>query len=133
MNTNDNPQQNGDDERAPAVRQAEAGAVAWRAVVHAQLSAVPDHADFYAIGAELVATLHAVESLATVLVRQVEGYAAGRRRVYDDSGGVDPIERLQDAAEHLRALRNALTDDAVGFANGFWSAIGHISVEDVTS
>jgi hypothetical protein len=57
MNTDDNPQQRGDeydDEWPEAVQQASVGAQAWRAVVHAQQSATPDHVDFYAPAGHLV-------------------------------------------------------------------------------
>jgi hypothetical protein len=122
------------DDRPEAVRQAGAGARAWRAVVHAQQSATPDHADFYALAAELVDTLSSVSSLAGVLARQVETYAQRQpagERVYDDSRTVDPVERLGDAAQALRALHDIVGDDALRLVNGFWNAIGHIGVEDI--
>ncbi len=128
-NRNDEP-----DDRPEAVRQADAGARAWRAVVHAQRSAAPDHADFYALAAELVDTLASIGSLAGVLARQVEDYAQGQavgERVYDDSRTVDPVARLADAAQWLRALSDVFDDDASRYVNRFWDAIGHIGVEDV--
>jgi hypothetical protein len=122
------------DDRPEAVRQADKGARAWRAVVHAQQSATPDHADFYALAAELVDTLSSIGSLAGVLARQVEVYAERQpvgERVYDDSRTVDPVVRLGEAAEHLRAVGDVVGDDAVRSVNAFWNAIGHIGVEDV--
>jgi hypothetical protein len=140
MNTTDNPQhQHGDDERPAAVRQAEAGALAWRAVMHAQHSATPDHADFYSLAGDLSDTLDVVATLTRVLARQVRDYPAGLgegRVVYDDSRGgphpVDPARRLAHAELELEALSVAV-ETAGRRANDFWSAIGHIGVEDVTS
>lgn len=123
-------------DRPEAVRQADAGARAWRAVVHAQQSTTPDHADFYALAAELVDTLFSIGSLAGVLARQVEGYTQRRpvgERVYDDSRTVDPVTRLDEAAEHLRAMGDVVGDDALRSVNAFWNAIGHIGVEDIPS
>lgn len=120
----DNDGQDVDDR--PAVRQAEAGAQAWRAVVHAQGTADPEHTDFYAIAAELVDTLAAVAALAEVLARQVEHYGDDRP-VYDDSRVVDPYERLYAAAAdmHELAVRAREADRVV---NAFWSRISHIGV-----
>lgn len=128
MNDDDTPRQR-DDEHPPAARHAEAGAEAWQSAVHAQRSATPDHADFYALAAELVPTLYTLQDLANVLRRQVAGYAADRP-IYDDTRTVDPSERLAEAAEALALTRDALAAAQVS-ANAFWSAIGHIGVEDV--
>jgi hypothetical protein len=78
----------------------------------------------------VVATLRAVDDLTRVLDTQVTRYAR-RDDLYDDTRTVDPIERLHQAADELDDLRVALRD-ALGPANRFWSAIGHIGVE-VTS
>jgi hypothetical protein len=105
-------------------------------VVHAQQSATRDHADFYALAAELVDTLSSIGSLAGLLARQVEGYAERQpvgERVYDDSRTVDPVARLAAAAQWLRALSDVLDDDASRYVNLFWDAIGHIGVEDVSA
>ncbi|WP_219418580.1 hypothetical protein [Pseudonocardia nigra] len=115
------------DDRPEAVRQADRGARTWRAVVHAQRTATPDHADFYALAGEVVDTLASLEALARVLTRQVDRYA--EQSVYDDSGTVDPFERLADAADESEALARALYG-AGRHANRFWSAIGHIGVRD---
>lgn len=119
-----------DDARSPAVENAERGANAWAAVVHAQRSATPDHTDFYGLAAEIVPTLYTLQDLANVLRRQVAGYAQGRP-VYDDTRSVDPTVRLAEAAESLALMRDALAA-AQTSANAFWSAISHIGVE-VTS
>lgn len=106
---------------------AETAALEWQAAVAAQRVAVPDHADFYALAAEIVPTLHALQDLANVLRRQVTGYADGRA-VYDDSREVDPVLRLAEAAGQLALLRDRLAA-AQEHANGFWSAISHIGIE----
>ncbi|WP_219419609.1 hypothetical protein [Pseudonocardia nigra] len=127
MNTNDNPRQHaGGEERSEAVAQAEAGATAWRAVVHAQRSAAPDHADFYALAAAVVETLQLMELLTAVLGAQVAGYGQGRA-LYDDEGG-DPAVRLAEAVWHVSAIGQHLAV-AEWSANRFWSAIGHVGVE----
>lgn len=126
MNTTDNPEQH-DDERSPAVVRAEAGARAWRAAVRHQRSAVPDHADFYALAADVCETLRALEDLAHVLAAQVHTYDQGRR-LYDDSRQVDPRERLASASLSLVAVADMLIDAQV-HANAFFSAIGHVGVE----
>lgn len=123
-------------DRPEAVREAEAGARAWRAVVHAQQSACLDHSDFYDLAGHLVDTLGAVESLARVLARQVARYAGAQpdgQRVYDDTrdtaGAVDPGVRLHDAVLDLVHL----TDTAAVArrdADRFFNAVSHIGVED---
>jgi len=120
------------DDHPEAVQQADAGARAWRAVVHAQQSATADHSDFYDLAGHLVDTLAAVESLARVLAGQVAGYGDAQpagQRVYDDSRTVDPGLRLNDAVLDLGHLADAAAV-ARGDADRFWSAIGHIGVED---
>jgi hypothetical protein len=121
MNSNDNAPVR--DERSEAVQGAEAGAQAWRAVVHAQQSAAPDHADFYALAGHVVETLRALDGLAGVLVRQTAGYGAGRE-VYDDEGA-NPAHRLRSAVLALAEARQELAT-ADRAANRFWSAVGHI-------
>jgi hypothetical protein len=110
-----------------AVEAAEAGAGEWRAAVVAQRSATPDHTDFYGLACELVATLRALEALTEVLGDQVACYGLGR--VLRDEENGDPAVRLVDAAYELARTR-ALVARAGQTANGFWSAIGHIAVED---
>jgi hypothetical protein len=110
-----------------APEHAETAAQAWAEAVRAQRSAEPDHADFYAIGAELVATLHALQDMAALLRGQVAGYAHGRA-IYDDSRTVDPVLRLAEAADLLAQLRDDLSP-ALQKANRYWSAISHIGVE----
>lgn len=125
------------DDRPEAVQQAEVGARAWRAVVHAQRGAAPDHADFYNLAGHLVDTFAAIESLARLLADPVCSYADRQppgKRVYDDSRGVDPRredprERLADARCDLSQLAIA-AGCALDVANRFWSAISHIGVED---
>src|SRR3954471_14671884 len=134
MNTN----QNGTDEHSthenPAAQRAEAGATAWRDAARLQLSAAPDHADFYALAGEMVATLHALDDLGRVLRGQVAGYVQAQRlrnrTVYDDTRTVDPAERLEVAVVQLDEVTSA-TVTATNWVTLSWSAIGHIGVEDV--
>jgi hypothetical protein len=117
-----------------ALRQAHIGAQAWREAVHAQQVARAHHADFYALAAAMVETLGAVESLALVLIRQVDGYVdsqADGEHVYDDTRVVDPRVRLDAAADFLRVLIGRVSA-ASAAVNEFWSAIGHIGVEEVS-
>jgi hypothetical protein len=95
--------------------------------VVAQHTARPDHADFYSVGGELVQTLRALEALARLLAGQVADYGIGRR-LYDDTGRIDPGERLAVASASLDGLASLLTG-AERQANTFWSHIGHIGVE----
>ena len=120
------------DDRSEAVQQAEAGALAWRAVVHAQQSAPLDHSDFYDLAGYVVDTLAAVESLARLLAAQVARYAEVQpdgQAVYDDTRTVDPGVRLHDAVLDLEHLADSAAHGR-GDANRFWSAISHIGVED---
>ncbi|GAY10912.1 hypothetical protein [Pseudonocardia sp. N23] len=117
-----------DGPRPEAVVHTAAGAKAWRTAVHAQRTAEPDHADFYAMTADLVDTLAAVTGLAEVLAWQVAHYG-DTRPVYDDSGVVDPRERLDTAALDLHELAARLRS-ADRVANTLWSRIGHIGVHD---
>ena len=117
----------GDIEQDTAVGRAEAGASGWEDTVRLQRWAAPDHADFYALAGEIVATLHALEALARVMSRQVAGYANGRA-VYDDTRQVDPTHRLIEAAADMDTLAEHLRS-AERSANAFWSGIGHVGVE----
>jgi len=120
MNTSDR------DFWATSVTHAEKGAQQWRAAARVQQSAEPDHSEFYALAGELVDTLRAIEALAGVLVRQVNGYADGRR-LYDDQGA-DPPARLRTAGLHAAELRqHAAAGERA--ANEFWSAISHIGLD----
>jgi hypothetical protein len=112
---------------APAVARAEVATEAWRDAARMQLRAEPNHSDLYALAAEIVASLSAVQDLTSVLRDQVTGYGQGRA-VYDDTRTVDPQARLAEAGVQLAQLHAALTTGLRG-ANGFWSAIGHIGVE----
>ncbi len=106
---------------------AERGTQDWQRVVQAQTAAAADHSDFYGLGCELVATLRALEALAGVLGRQVGDYGQGR--VLRDDEGQDPGRRLVESVAHLIELGQAL-GRAERSANQFWSAIGHIAVEE---
>ena len=64
-----------------------------------------------------------------MLARQISDYGDGRA-LYDDTYQVDPAERLAEAVRELRAAQTDLRD-AGAAANRFWSAIGHIGVEEV--
>jgi hypothetical protein len=116
------------DDRAPAIQHAEAGAEAWVAVVRHQLAAPADHSDFYALGGDMVATLRALQDLARLLDRQVQPYGE-HRPVYDDSGEVDPHQRLTAAAVELEAVADAL-GAVIWSADRYWNAISHIGVDD---
>lgn len=85
-----------------------------------------EHADFYDLAAETVATLRSLEDLAELLGRQVGGYGTGRRM--RDDARCDPAARLTRAVADLAGLRVAL-GSAVAEGERFWSAVGHIGVE----
>ncbi len=114
------------DDRPTAVQRAEAGAEAWVAAVRHQRGAIPDHSDFYALAGDMVATLRALQDLARLLDSQVQRYGE-HRPVYDDSGRVDPHERLTAAAVELEAIADAL-GTVIWSADRYWNAISHIGV-----
>ncbi len=118
----------------PAAR-ADAGTVGREDAVRLQRWATGDQADFSALAGEMVATLYAFDDLAVVLGRQVGGYADTQRSrgrgVYDDTREVDPRARLAEVVAALTRTRAAVSA-ALRAANDFWSAIGHIGVEDST-
>lgn len=118
-----------EDDRPPAVQQAERGADAWNAAAAAQQTAVPDHGDFYAVAAEMVATLEHLGELAEVWTVQVAGYGRGRV-LRDDETGHDPAERLAVTSSWAAQLHRTL-GQAERAGNRFWSEIGHVAVEDV--
>ncbi len=121
-------------ERDTAPACADAGTTGWEDAVRLQRWATGDQADFSALAGEMVATLYAFDDLAVVLARQVADYADTRpagQVVYDDTGEVDPRARLAAAVAALTDTRAAFSA-ALRAANDFWSAIGHIGVEDVT-
>src|SRR5690242_15130916 len=105
--------------RDSAAVRAEQGTAGWEDAVRLQRWASPDHADFYALAGEMVATLYALDDLAQVLHWQVSRYGQGRR-LYDDTRQVDPAARLADAAAELTGLRAQL-QAAQALANRFWS------------
>lgn len=109
------------------VASAERASCLWRRAALGQQQAVPDHVEFYALAGELVSTLRALEALTTVLARQVAGY--GRGRALRDDEGLAPGARLADAVVLLGWTGRSL-GQAEDAANRFWSAIGHIAVED---
>jgi hypothetical protein len=117
-----------DDERPAAVVAAEIGADGWTEVARHQRWAAADHADFYSIAGDALATVNALEDLTEILAGQVASYGQGRA-VYDDSYTVDPAARLADAAAQLRSAHAALRQ-ASQAVNEFLSAIGHIGVRD---
>jgi len=61
MNTHTNDH---DPDTPEAVREARAGAKSWRTAVLSQRTAVPDHADFYAMTADVVDTLAVLDDAA---------------------------------------------------------------------
>ncbi len=107
-----------------APEHADRGSTEWRAAVHAQQSATTHHSGFYMLAAELVDTLRSLGSLSSVLARQVDRYDVGQD-LYDDSGTVDPRERLDLAVMELQGLTSVL-DTASRHADRFHSEIGHI-------
>lgn len=109
------------------VASAQRASCHWRRAVLGQQEAVPDHAEFYALAGELVTTLRALEALTGVLARQVAGY--GRGRMLRDDEGLAPGARLVDAVVLLGWAGKSL-GQAEDATNKFWSAIGHIAVED---
>lgn len=112
----------------PAHEQADRGAVAWRAVVHAQQAIDAHHSDFYALAGHLGDTLRSVRSLVRVLERQVERYPAGRD-LYEDTGTVDPRERCELALLELEEF-GVVLDEALPCLERFHAAIGHIGYHD---
>lgn len=108
----------------PSQEQADRGAVAWRAAVHAHMGEEPHHSDFYALAGHLVDTLASARSLVQVLQRRLERYPAGRD-LYDDTGTVDPRERCELALLELEEAGVAL-DESIYYLNRFHSAVGHI-------
>jgi hypothetical protein len=113
--------------RDSAAVRAERGSAGWEDAVRLQRWATPNHADFYALAGEIVATLSALDDLADVVHHQVSRYGQGRR-LYDDTRQVDPGVRLVEAAGELADLREQL-QAAQAPANRFWSTVGHIGVE----
>jgi hypothetical protein len=112
-----------------AAAAGENGARWWATAARVQRatrSEALDHAEFYDLAAELVATLRTLEDLADTLARQSAGYGTGRR-LRDDAGG-DPAERLGRAVAEASALR---IDLAAALRDGerFWSAVGHVGLE----
>ena len=116
------------DERPHALRSAETAATAWAETVEHQQQATPRHADFYALAGEVVATLYALDDLTVVLAAQVGRYGEGRL-LYDDTRTVDPAARLAEASGACASCAPA-SAAATTAANEFWSAIGHIGVEE---
>jgi hypothetical protein len=112
----------------PAQEQADKGAVAWRAAVHAQRAADAHHSDLYALAGHLSDSLRAVRLLVRVLERQIERYPAGRD-LYDDTGTVDPCERLELALLELEEF-GVVLDEALPYLERFHCAIGHIGYHD---
>ena|SRR5690348_6991470 len=111
---------------SPAVR-AQQGSAGWEDAVRLQRWATPDHADFYALAGEIVATLYALDDLTQVLHQQVSRYGQGRR-LYDDTHQIDPAARLVEAATELARLHEQV-QAAQGSANRFWSTVGHLGVD----
>jgi hypothetical protein len=130
--TDNTSREGGTDSPDTAAGRAERGTAAWEDAARLQRWATADHADFYALAGEVVASLYALDDLAQVLGRQVAGYADTQRTrgrvVYDDTGRIDPMVRLVAAVEALAATRDALAT-ATRAANEFWSAVGHIGTQ----
>jgi hypothetical protein len=110
------------------VARAGTGTGGWEDAVRLQRWADADHGDFYALAGEVVATLYALEDLASVLERQVARYGQGRV-LYDDTRQVDPADRLQAAVHALQGLHDTVVA-AGGRAEQFFTAIGHLGVDN---
>jgi hypothetical protein len=111
------------------VAAAQTGARWWSTAATAQRmtrTEALDHAGFYDLAAELVATLRSLEDLADTLAGQVAGYGTGRR-LRDDTGA-DPAARLGRAVAEATGLRINLAA-AVADGERFWSAVGHIGLD----
>lgn len=125
MNTNT---PNHDVPRPEAVVHSAAGAKSWRAAVQVQRTAELDHADFYAITADLVDTLAAVAGPAGVLAWQVVHYGDARP-VHDDAGVVDPREWL-DVTTLAPPELAARVRAADRLTNTIWSRSRHVGVHE---
>lgn len=116
------------DGRPDAVRRADIGSRAWRAVVHAQRRATLDHGDFYTVVGELIDTLRSLDGL---LSRQVADYPssviATGRRLYDDEGA-NPDHRVRAAVLALAETRAALSA-AERSADQLFAQLSHIGTE----
>jgi hypothetical protein len=99
-------------------------------MVHTQLTASPDHSDFYALAAEVVDALRSLDSLAGLLIGQIADCPAAVTRaggrLYDDENA-NPAHRIRSAVLALAETRHALTG-AERAANRYWSAISHIGI-----
>lgn len=119
------------DGRPDAVRRADTGSQAWRAVVHAQRRATLDHGDFYTVVGELVDTLRSLDGLTGLLSRQVADYPssviATGRRLYDDEGA-NPDHRVRAAVLALAETRAALSA-AERAADQLFAQLSHIGTE----
>jgi hypothetical protein len=66
---------------------------------------------------DVAATLHALDDLVRVLRGQVAGYVSAQRlrdrTVYDDTGQVDPAQRLQVAVAQLDEVTRAKRASAI--------------------
>jgi hypothetical protein len=113
----------------PAVDAAQRASEAWGEAVRLQRWADhPRHAEFYALAGEMVDTMRELSDLVSILRAQVREYGT-TEGIYDDTRTVEPSTRLAYADDALDTLGHALTmADRAG--NEFWSAIGHIGVED---
>ena len=106
----------------------------WEDAVRLQRWATPDHADFYALAGEMVATLHALDDLAQVLRRQVAGYAdpAGRAaRSTTTPAQVDPPSPAGRGGRRARSRRSS-TSEAARHRPPARSAVGRHAVSRST-
>ena len=115
------------DGRTVAVQHAAHGAGSWRSAVHNQITATPDHSDWYAITGEMVDTFRCLSALTRALREQVADYSRGR--VLRDDAGRNPIGRLRAVVTRTYKLERWI-DEAERAANDVWSEISHIAVED---
>lgn len=120
-----------------AAGRAEAGTAAWETALGLRRRVRrPDvgFGEFYALLAELVATLAALEDLAEVLAEQL-GDVAGRAAaagVFDDSEStwraVSVPQRFRDVVAGLDTAHRGMAGASVG-ASRAWAALGHLGVD----
>lgn len=109
-----------------ASEQAERARDMWEEAVRIERTADPEHEEWYRIAGEMVGTLRALQSMASLLGDRVSAY--DQNRIVRDDAGVDPAVRLDECHSLLVELETVL-GSAESSANGFWSSVGHIGVE----
>lgn len=109
-----------------ASEQAERARDLWEEAVRIERTADPEHGAWYRIAGEMVGTLRALQSMASLLGDRVARY--DEDQVLRDDEGHDPAARLLECNNLLLELEAVLVS-ADSAANAFWSSVGHIGVE----